>query len=307
MAFLPIHETLDQVVAPGTEQQWSAFTADQHGFASSMTDWGNRLGVDVSAKPTLALGLWGDAAPISNRDSIFLLLFSVLSGVCRERFWICTFTKKQLCRCGCKGRCTFDAVFVVIAWMFRALVAGTYPHVNHEGDAFPSGPRKDKAGSPLRVRAACIRLFGDWSWNKQAFGLQGWRAEGPDQRVCWCCGANKFNCYDFTSSAPWRRMRIGMSQLICCFITGSMTHVSSVWSIPGMVVSAVVPDYMHCCCLGILQYLLGNVVYEIFVDLHGTFKKPTEACGMILNMLRVIAKHMNKDPPFERTHCRYVS
>ena len=81
----------------------------------------------------------GDSAEYNNNASLHLLLFTVLSGLCRRRFWICGLNKRLLCKCGCYGRHTYDDIWDVIAWMFRVLLAQRHPSRDHTGKAFPKG------------------------------------------------------------------------------------------------------------------------------------------------------------------------
>ena len=139
-----------------------------------------------------AFGLWGDAGQFTKKHNLFLLHFTMLTGIFRERFAIAGFSKHLLCQCGCFGRCTFDFVFSVIAWSYEALLIGRFPRKDHNGLEFHP----------------CIRKFGDWSWYKQVLGLRGWRGETAEKKCCWMCGAgfnDMFNCYDFSLNAMWRR------------------------------------------------------------------------------------------------------
>ena len=48
--------------------------------AAAFDAWKSRAGLGAEDGPILGLGLWGDAAPYSTRDSLYLLvLFRVLS------------------------------------------------------------------------------------------------------------------------------------------------------------------------------------------------------------------------------------
>ena len=112
MAFLPIHEALEAVVPPNEEYEWASYTPAQNGFRLALREWAVRVGLALSTLANcLPIALWGDSAEFSHRQSLFLLEFQVLSGGCRKRFWICSFAKKSLCQCGCRGRCTMDDVW----------------------------------------------------------------------------------------------------------------------------------------------------------------------------------------------------
>ena len=83
----------------------------------------------------IGIGLWGDGAPYSHKDTINMLLWNVLSSQTRsyERFWMVCFPKHLECRCGCKGAHTWDAIFEVVVWIFTALFLGSYPLKRHDG------------------------------------------------------------------------------------------------------------------------------------------------------------------------------
>ena len=52
----------------------------------NMHDWAGRVGVPLSQLAMfLAIALWGDSAVFTHRDSLFILLFTVLSGENRRR------------------------------------------------------------------------------------------------------------------------------------------------------------------------------------------------------------------------------
>ena len=136
-------------------------------------------------KPTACSGLWGDAAPYTLRDSLYLLIFTMLSGIRREYFWIFAVTKRSCCACGCQARHTFEAVFRVIVWSLVARMAGVHPYRDHNNVPWPEGSKRaDLAGKPLSIRTVLLRFFGDWAWMKQSLGLRGWRGEGPLRQIC---------------------------------------------------------------------------------------------------------------------------
>ena len=153
------------------------------GLRKDLGSGGGRMGLtSTGLHKYLPIGLWGDSAVLHKRDSLHMLLWTVLSGSVRKRFWLCACNKRLLCQCGCKGRCTYDGIWAVISWMFRALLTMTYPRVDHTGRPFPRGSfRASKAMRPLRIGGACVAKYGDWSWFKAVLGLRGWRGEGGIQ------------------------------------------------------------------------------------------------------------------------------
>ena len=69
MAILPIHETLDALVASGAQHDWCSCNADQQGFKDSMAERANKLDLEMKGW-WCGLAIWGDAAPYSKKDSI---------------------------------------------------------------------------------------------------------------------------------------------------------------------------------------------------------------------------------------------
>lgn len=265
MSFLPIHELLEAVIPQGEEDKWCAFGPDQQGFRLTLEDWGAKMGVGHYAmRSFVAIGSWGDSAVFTKRDSVNLLVFAVLGGGCRRRFWVCGINKRRVCQCGCQGRCTFDAILRVIAWMFRALLAKRYPDVGPLGERWAANDwRAAMAGKRLRFGGACIAKCGDWSWFKSVLGMRGWRGDKTTGRMCWMCQASfhdDHSCFDFSANARWRTTMTSMSDF---WVPASCREqfVSAIWEIPGVHLSYVRPDLMHISCLGILQYLSGNCLW----------------------------------------------
>ena len=55
---------------------------------------------------------------------------------------------------------------------------------------------------------------------------------------------------------------------------------------------------MHTVDLGIRQYVGGCIVYDMFRKVGGTFRKWHDACGILLNLFRMAAAHINVAMPF---------
>ena len=178
--------------------------ADQRGFYDDLEAWARLTQVALTGL-WAAAAMWGDSAPLNKKQSLYLLLWYFVSGNMNERFWFVAFTKANLCRCGCYGRCTLDEIWHVAAWSFRALLAGRYPACDHRMKPFTDDWRQKMAGKPFRFRVALLRKYGDWAWYKQVIGLQMWKAAKFTKRICWICLAtlDPRNCYchDYSDDA----------------------------------------------------------------------------------------------------------
>ena len=301
LSILLPHEVLSTLCSDGNLEKFASYSDEQQGFKNELTSWGGRMGVDTGTGDWLTLGLWGDTAPSTGRDQLMLLSFMVLCGAVRQRIWIGTMNKSKICQCGCQGRHTFSVLFELVAYSAKALLLGRFPVVDHEGLPFTDPWRKARAGQPLGLHACFIAKYGDWAWLKQALDLRGWRGEGRMGKVCWMCPASLHNpdcyAYDFRAEAPWRSTTTTMVQF-WEEVFEERRHISPIWSIPGFLTRYCIPDFMHVCCLGILQYLNGNCMWELFIDLGGTESRWKKACGALENMSRVAAKALGEKPPF---------
>ena len=136
---------------------------------NTFTSWLQSNDLSDMADRAVAIGIWGDSAQYFTRDlSLYILLFNILSGSVNCRFMIAAFGKRSLCQCGCLGKCTFEAVFQVIAYSLTSLKQGVMPDRRHDGSAFSDrlgdNLRAALAGSPLGLVGACIQRRGDWAW-----------------------------------------------------------------------------------------------------------------------------------------------
>ena len=289
----PPHETLDALVGPGCEEEWGSFDESQGGFLRSLREWADRLHVTLAGNHWLCLALWGDSAPFNKRDSLYLLTHRVLNGRHRRRVWIAALSKRYLCACGCYGRHTFDALFDIVAWSLRALLAGTWPHFDHQGRPFAESDwRYHKAGQPFRFRAALIAKCGDWAWHKQILGVRGWAGN----LNCWLC-ESAMGERDFSVNAPWRNTTVDMATFLAAAFGGEQ-FLSRIFTVPGFDIAMVIPDWMHVVCLGILQYLEGNVMFECFIQLGGRVSNPNATCVRLMQMISVVARDMGLEKPF---------
>ena len=134
---------------------------------------------------------------------MMLLLWRGVASTTVKRFWITAIQKNALCDCGFGGRCTMDAIWKVVQWNLEALAARSFPHTGPEGEALEDDWRREKAGTPLTLRAGCVQFRGDWPWLCFVFGFLGHAAT----QFCFMCAA-AFNEHtpmtDVSVGARWR-------------------------------------------------------------------------------------------------------
>ena len=75
-------------------------------------------------------------------------------------------------------------------------------------------------------------------------------------------------------------------------------YCSNIFKCPGFTLAYIKPDWMHVVCLGIRQYLEGNVTLELFQRVGGTFSSAAKGCSTLLNLIKLVAKELGFPPPF---------
>ena len=225
MYFNLIHEFSDSLVDSG-KQTVHTLTETTPGSPLDRTveGWAGNMNIDRENDPVAGLGLWGDAAAFNTRDALYVLLFNILTGRLRDRFVLCVFSKGQLCKCGCFGRCTFEAIWEVISWSLRACLTQVYPKFRHDGVAFQNSNRIGDAkraqwaedGRRTHMKSGVVQKRGDWSWYKQVLNLVGWKTEGQQGNICFKCQANTtdYPWTDFAMTAAWRTTLLSHAQFM---------------------------------------------------------------------------------------------
>jgi hypothetical protein len=165
--------------------------------------------------------------------------------------------------------------------------------------------RAQDGAKKKRVQAGCIiKKKGDWAWFKQFMNLVGWRPEGVLRRMCYICfatmgGVN--SCLDSSLGAGWRNT-MALTHAEYMADLRARGYVSEVWNLPGFRHTMLVLDLMHIACLGILQYLLGNVLLLQFHRLGGTIGDPNDALTNLLRFTKLAARNLGiQNPVFKLT------
>ena len=109
---------------------------------------------------------------------------------------------------------------------------------------------------------------------KSALGLTSWAGEGRTKRCCYKCFAN-FTSHpfsDFYESALWRLMCLTHTEYLNhCSAHGS--HVSALFQISGFDFAYISVDLMHCLDSGVVQYLCGCALHDVFLELGAVFAR----------------------------------
>ena len=130
---------------------------------------GAAAGVDVV--PT---ALYVDGVPYTKTDGVIgWWLVNIASG---RRHLLVVVRKRNTCKCGCRGWCTYFAVFDFLRWALAAMAEGSWPTSRHDGADWKDSDanRSVFAGSPLGYRAAVIHIKCDWMEACATFGFPTW-------------------------------------------------------------------------------------------------------------------------------------
>jgi hypothetical protein len=138
------------------------------------------------------VALYIDAVPYSQTDSVIGFWLECMATTKRHLFAI--FRKRQLCRCGCRGWCTFHSLFLMIRWCLAALAEGVWPDMRHDGQPWRLSDvsRQAKAGSAMVFKAACVFVKGDWAEYASTLGFPNWM---DGLRPCFECPAHGADMY----------------------------------------------------------------------------------------------------------------
>ena len=90
------YETIDKLAE--RDGDLSKYTSLPEGspFIQRKADWMERVGAQGDGHDIVCCGLWGDGATYHTRDSLNMMLFNLISGVIRTRFWIAAWSKRPL-------------------------------------------------------------------------------------------------------------------------------------------------------------------------------------------------------------------
>ena len=273
-----------------------------------LNDWKSTQKVVDDA--VAGVGVWGDMAPFNTRDSIAILLFNILTGLHHQRLAICAIAKRSVCRCGCKGRCTYEDVFRVMGWALTQWKLQVYPTIRDDGVPFAASSKigddvraaKGKSKTRMKIKGGVLQKRADWQWHKAVLNMCGWRYEGPDRNICYKCNATVGGDTPYTDpsmSARWRSTMRDSTRLFIFLALLQGSFVSCIFggAWPGFEYSMIDIDLMHCGDLGVVLYMLGNCLWEMFCELGGTIANPNEALSTLITMIKAASKVLEQDQP----------
>ena len=139
------------------------------------------------------VAIYLDGAPYSQTDSVIgWWLINLISG---QRYLTSVLRKRNICKCGCKGWCTFWRFWSFLRWTLRSLATGRFPEVRDDGQAWDplDKERALLAGSEFGYKGACLYLKADWAELASTAGFPAWN---DGCRPCCDCNAFGDGLYD---------------------------------------------------------------------------------------------------------------
>jgi hypothetical protein len=165
----------------------------------------------------------------------------------------------------------------VFVWSMKVCLAGTWPSLRRDGQAFDARKDKDRAaraGQPLGITALLAEFRADWSFIKQVFNFPCW----SNDCICWRCPATRdredgCSYYRTVTDAGWRCRRYQPGELLR-WMQREHLSIPSLFSLPRFSEACILQDWMHCVDLGVTQDPIGNLFYEIQRRLPGASMGP---------------------------------
>ena len=237
-----------------------------------MHAWARSQNIDPQ-EPILGFGIWADSAPHTKKDSVYLILIQIITGIYASRMWCTAWAKRAMCACGCNGLHTYERIMEVLTWSAHACRAGMLPLFRDDGGSFEDSKhvgdrwraKRLTRGRRMKAKSGCGRVIQDWCYAKWAHGSTGWTGEGKKLHCCYLCEANMTDLpyTDFFSNAAWFATIFTHSGFIQWAI-GEGKRLPAIFNLPGMRIEFTDIDWMHVMDLGSTQYALGNAMWLLF-------------------------------------------
>ena len=218
---------------------------------------------NVPEDKSAAIGMHTDGVPFANGQTVEVWTWNFIAIPHAERILFTLLEKQYLCRCGCHGRHTTNAVYEVLVYCMVALLTGKRPPQRHDKRDWLKTDKKraqqTNAEPYLNFHAFLEELRCDWAAYKQVFGFGGWNAFS----ICWRCFANREDIpfSDFSLSAAWRSRRHTTATLMA-LLRDSGVELCTLFSCPAWCLTHLMIDCLHTLDLGFSQDCIGNIMWE---------------------------------------------
>lgn len=251
------------------------------------------LGADV-----IPVTLWGDGVPCNwdRSESVEVLALS-LPGVggnsSAMRIPILGINKKFMMKDE-----TWDAIFKVLAWSFKAAALGRCPKTRHDNSPWEQKSDRERikqSGTPLGFRACLVEIKADWAFLAHGFRFP---AHNLSAGFCWRCTCKPEEMGDFSLTAKWRTAeeRTDHFKNLQRWADRDVL-VSPIFEIPYLHTGLFIIDWLHCVDQGTCSDTLGNIFHYFLPRLDGANQRD-KVKTLFLKMLEFY-KRKNVDSQFQ--------
>ena len=210
---------------------------------------------DVDAN-TLALGIHGDGAAISNTQGLFTISWNSLhpKGVQTQE-------NRNIYACIRKSQIvpgTLEKIFDRLAWSLNAISEGKLPERDWKGKPLKNAGRILAKG----WKGKLIQVRGDWEFYCQALQFP---TSTSVPRMCWICQASpegRLKWSNCTDNADWRLTLESHATYLARLIAEGK-ELPSLFKILTLKLEGVMIDVLHTVDQGVASHLIANVLCEI--------------------------------------------
>ena len=306
--FLLVHEVMYSILQSG-QKLCSPLSEIAESTANSLRSTAKSLKVELS--DLAPIGFHGDAAPNQANKSILSFSWNLLGLEGSDRMLFTAIPQENVCRCGCGGRHTIDAIVRIFVWSINLTFGDYFPATRHDLTPFTSSAdrnRKKQIGTSLGFRSVLLQCRGDWAWFKELFSFPSWASKN----LCWRCQASQDgnNCYkNFGLKAAWRKTRLTAADFFQLQQDQGI-EPSPLFQAIGFKLALVCIDCLHCMDLGTTQDILGNIFWECLgtvckgpnrkarvtalwskiKEYYSTFEPPTKLNSLTVEMIKQTSK-----------------
>ena len=132
-------------------------------------------------RPVIPIGIYMDGVRYTRATSIgkhdTLLNVNVVNLHTQKRHLLTVTSKKDSCKCGCKGWCSNWITFDFLKWSLEHAARGTRPDFTWDGKLIKNdSPLAQHMGEHMAARFIVVAIKGDWSEYCTTFALPTWAA-----------------------------------------------------------------------------------------------------------------------------------
>ena len=169
---------------------------------------------------------------------------------------------------------TYETFWIALCWSLECLYIGKHPYSHWDGVAYGKGTPEGKlAGTWLADGwfGALWCIIGDLDYFHAQLNLRHHGSSAP----CSFCPAD-------STTMPWSEFRPGRATWMRGVYTATAFKTKypdchRIFSLPGVSINTVWPDYMHCKYMGVDQYFLGSVLVLM------TFTLAMDGCMLMIS------------------------